>query len=93
MVFLAGLDSAGRPHGLPPPEVDASEDRLLRESGGRAPDLVVSIRLDLREWGSRGFGVDHGRRTWTWIRGHYEPVTAFGPEQLVLVLRRRASSR
>jgi hypothetical protein len=75
-----------------PPEIDTSEDRLLANLSAAPPDLVVSVRLDLREWGSRGFGVDHGRRTWAWIRAHYEPITAFGPEDLVSVLRRRPSS-
>jgi hypothetical protein len=92
MAFLAGLQSAGDRTGYYPPELDPSEDRLLANLAAAPPDLVVSIRLDLSEWGSRGFGVDHGRRTWAWIRAHYEPVATFGPEQLVLVLRRRAPS-
>ena len=90
MPFLAGLESAGDRTGFVPAELPpAAEDRLLVALADAPPDLVVSLRLDLREWGSQGFGVDYGRRTWAWIRAHYEPVTTFGPEALVLVLRRR----
>jgi hypothetical protein len=90
MPFLAGLASAGDRTGYVPAELGtAAEDRLLARLEAAPPDLVVSLRLDLREWGSRGFGVDYGRRTWTWVRAHYEPVATFGPEALVLVLRRR----
>jgi hypothetical protein len=89
MPFLAGLESAGDRTGFVPAELPpAAEDRLLAALADAPPDLVVSLRLDLREWGSQGFGVDYGRRTWAWIRAHYDPVTTFGPEALVLVLRR-----
>jgi len=92
MPFLAGLESAGDRTGFLPAELGpAAEDRLLAGLADAPPDLVVSVRLDLREWGSRGFGVDYAQRTWAWIRAHYEPVTTFGPEALVLVLRRRQS--
>jgi hypothetical protein len=90
MPFLAGLSSAGDRTGFVPPEMSTeAEDRLLATLEAEPPDLVVSLRLDLREWGSRGFGVDYARRTWAWVRAHYEPVATFGPEALVLVLRRR----
>jgi hypothetical protein len=93
MPFLAGLATAGDRTGFVPAEMGpAAEDRLLATLDAEPPDLVVSIRLDLREWGSRGFGVDYGRRTWAWMRERYEPIAAFGPEQLVLVLARRATS-
>jgi hypothetical protein len=90
MPFLAGLASAGDRTGFVPAELGpAAEERLLATLDAAPPDLVVSLRLDLREWGSRGFGVDYGRRVWAWMRAHYEPVATFGPEELVLVLRRR----
>jgi hypothetical protein len=92
MPFLAGLATAGDRTGFVPAEMGpAAEERLLATLDDEPPDLVVSIRLDLREWGSRGFGVDYGRRTWAWMRQRYEPIAAFGPEELVLVLGRRAS--
>lgn len=88
--FLAGLASAGDRTGFVPAELGpAAEDRLLATLEAAPPDLVVSLRLDLREWGSRGFGVDYAERTWAWVRAHYEPEATFGPEALVLVLRRR----
>jgi hypothetical protein len=90
MPFLAGLASAGDRTGFVPAEMSTgAEEGLLARLAAEPPDLVVSLRLDLREWGSRGFGVDYGRSTWAWVRAHYEPVATFGPEALVLVLRRR----
>ncbi len=88
--FLAGLASAGDRTGFVPAELGpAAEDRLLAALDAAPPDLVVSLRLDVHEWGSRGFGVDYAQRTWAWVRAHYEPVATLGPEALVLVLRRR----
>jgi hypothetical protein len=91
MPFLAGLATAGDRTGFVPAELGpAAEERLLATLDSEPPDLIVSIRLDLREWGSRGFGVDYGRRTWSWMSRRYEPIATFGPEELVLVLGRRA---
>lgn len=88
--FLAGLASAGDRTGFVPAEMGpAAEERLLARLAVEPPDVIVSLRLDLREWGSRGFGVDYARRTWAWMLARYEPVATFGPEDLVLVLRRR----
>jgi hypothetical protein len=88
--FLAGLASAGDRTGFVPAELGpAAEDRLLASLDAAPPDLVVSLRLDVHEWGSRGFGVDYAQRTWAWVRARYEPVATLGPEALVLVLRRR----
>jgi len=88
--FLAGLAPAGDRTGYAPPEYPPeAERRLLQRFATDPPDLVVSIRLDLSEWGSRGFGVDYARPTWTWLVANYEPVATFGPQELVLVLRRR----
>lgn len=92
MPYLAGLESAGDRTGFMPAELDTdAETHLLATLAAAPPDLVVSLRLDVSEWGSRGFGVDYGRRTWAWIRANYEPSATFGPEALVLVLRRRAA--
>jgi hypothetical protein len=90
LAFLAGLTPCcGEYSFLPADLTDAFEERLMGRLERQPPDLVVHVAVNLGEYGSRGIGADYGRRLAAWVRANYEPVATFGPQQYVLIYRRR----
>jgi len=60
-------------HTFTPPETADSkvEDQILREIQARPPDRIALVNRDVREYGSRGFGVDYDQRLVRWIFENY----------------------
>jgi hypothetical protein len=78
-------------HTFTPPETaDPQVEReILREINARPPDHVAIVNRDVREYGSRGFGVDYDQRLARWILENYELESATTP---LKILRRRCPS-
>jgi hypothetical protein len=90
LTFLAGLTPCCGEYSFLPAELTGPfEERLLARLEREPPDLIVRVNVNMAEYGSQGFGADYGRRVTVWVRANYEPIAAFGPEQYVLVFRRR----
>jgi hypothetical protein len=90
LTFLAGLTSVCGLHSFLPPELDGPfEARLLACLAVAPPELVLKIRLNVEDFGSRGFGVDYGQKVAAWIGEHYDAMERFGPKEYITVLRRR----
>ena len=49
----------------------AVEDAILRELTAHPPDRVLLVSRDVREYGSRGFGVDYDLRVKAFLRARY----------------------
>ena len=60
-------------HTFTPPETadPRVEDEILREIQKHPPDRIAIVNRNVREYGSRGFGVDYDRRLMAWIDAHY----------------------
>jgi hypothetical protein len=71
--YLAGVRTPLTFHTFTPVEVDAPgiEDQILRELSTHPPDRVLMVSRDLREYGSRGFGVDYDLRVGALLRSRY----------------------
>jgi len=81
-----------------PPEVSSPqvEERMVNELRAAAPDCVVVVTRDVREFGRSGFGVDYALAIRAWIEENYTLECVFtGPEQTNwrLWLLRRAIKR
>ncbi len=76
-----------------PPEIpDAeTEARMLRELEAAAPDRIAIVTRDLREFGSRGFGVDYARSLIAWIQRDYvrETLATSGQGFRIALFRKR----
>jgi hypothetical protein len=69
---------------------DASvESSILRELNAHPPDRVALVTRDVREYGSRGFGVDYGLRIVALLRSRYRVERAWHGERFEAVLLRR----
>lgn len=66
----------------------AVEADVLRELEARPPERVVVVDRDVREFGSRGFGVDYDLRIAAWLRSRYR-IEARTSHALVLRLEAR----
>jgi len=92
LVFFSGLDSPyGETGYLPTVPEERYNCRLLPALKARPPDVVVRVRVDAREFGSQGFGVDYAVEMWEWIAENYEPVKTIGQGDSIVVLRRRGA--
>jgi hypothetical protein len=90
LTFLAGLTPCCGAYSFLPTELTGPfEERLMARLEREPPDLVVHVGVNLAEYGSQGLGADYGRRVVAWVRAHYEAVAAFGPQNYVLIFRRR----
>jgi hypothetical protein len=66
------------------------EDAILRELIAHPPDRVLLVTRDVREYGSRGFGVDYDLRIKAFLRARYRMETGWRGEQFEgVILRRR----
>ena len=50
--------------------------------------MIVSLGIDLREYGSRGFGLDYATATAEWILANYERDTLIPPGGYAQIFRR-----
>jgi hypothetical protein len=70
--YFSGLPNPTAYHLFTPPEMGPGvEARMLAELRTSRPDLVVFASRDLREFGSRGFGIDYARATRGFVSRHY----------------------
>jgi hypothetical protein len=78
-------------HTFTPPETadPRVEDQILREINARPPDHIAIVNRDVREYGSRGFGIDYDQRLARWIFANYDVESATTP---IKILRRRCPS-
>ena len=74
-------------HTFTPPETadPRIEDAILREIQRTPPDRIAIVQRDVREYGSRGFGIDYDQRLAAWIAANYDIESATPP----LEIRRR----
>lgn len=71
--YLAGVRTPLSFHTFTPVEVDAprTEDAILHEFATHPPDRVLMVSRDLREYGSRGFGIDYDLRVAALLHARY----------------------
>jgi hypothetical protein len=67
----------------------AVETAILRELIDHPPDRVALVTRDVREYGSRGFGIDYGLRITALLRSRYLVERAWHGERFDAVLMRR----
>jgi hypothetical protein len=89
LAFFAGLPSWDGMHSFLPTEVsdDAADEALQLALEQDPPEVIVSLGIDLHEYGSRGFGRDYATRTAQWILANYERDTPNLPGQYAQILR------
>ena len=67
----------------------AVETAILRELIAHPPDRVALVTRDVREYGSRGFGIDYGLRIVALLRSRYRVERVWHGERFDAVLLRR----
>ncbi|HXH93444.1 MAG TPA: hypothetical protein VNN25_17815 [Thermoanaerobaculia bacterium] len=66
------------------------ENTILRELASHPPDRVAVVTRDVREYGSRGFGIDYGLRVIELLHTHYRVEREWHGERFdALLLRDR----
>jgi hypothetical protein len=71
----------------------AVESTILRELAAHPPDRVAIVTRDVREYGSRGFGIDYGLRITAFLHTHYRVEQAWHGERFDATLLRLKGSR
>jgi hypothetical protein len=64
----------------------AAEDAILRELIAHRPDRVLLVSRDVREYGSRGFGIDYDLRIKALLRARYRVESGWRGERFEGVL-------
>jgi hypothetical protein len=62
------------------------EDAIVRELTAHPPDRVLIVSRDVREYGSRGFGIDYDRRVIALLKSRYRVEGAWRGERFEAVL-------
>jgi hypothetical protein len=68
----------------------AVEDAIVRELTAHPPDRVLLVSRDVREYGSRGFGVDYDMRIVAILRERYRVQQDWHGERFEAILFRKA---
>jgi hypothetical protein len=55
------------------------EQSMVDDVAFKRPDYIVILQRDVQEYGSRGFGVDYGKKILAYIEKNYLPVPHTGP--------------
>jgi hypothetical protein len=66
-----------------------AEVAILREMTAQPPDRVLLVSRDVREYGSRGFGIDYDQRVMAFVRSRYRVESAWRGERFEAVLFRK----
>jgi hypothetical protein len=66
----------------------AVEEAILRELTAHPPDRVAVVSRDVREYGSRGFGIDYGLGITAFLHSHYRVENAWHGDRFDAVLFR-----
>jgi len=90
--YLADTPTTLTVHTFTPVETayPAIENEILGEMVKNAPRHIAIVSRDVREYGSRGFGVDYDQRLAAWIRENYELEREWHEPRFALVLLRKA---
>jgi hypothetical protein len=67
----------------------AVESAILRELAAHPPDRVAIVTRDVREYGSRGFGIDYSLGITAFLHTHYRVEQAWHGERFNALLLRR----
>jgi hypothetical protein len=65
------------------------ESAILRELNAHPPDRVALVTRDVREYGSRGFGIDYGLQITAFLHAHYHVEQAWRGQRFNALLLRR----
>jgi hypothetical protein len=68
----------------------AVEDTIVRELIAHPPDRVLLVSRDVREYGSRGFGIDYDMRVMAMLRDGYRVQQEWHGERFEAILFRKA---
>ena len=68
------------------------EEQIVRELTAHPPDRVLLVSRDVREYGSRGFGIDYDVRVTTLLRARYRVQQVWHGERFEAVLFRNAEA-
>jgi hypothetical protein len=83
--YLAQVRTPLRYQTFTPAEIAGSERPIVEELAAKRPQYVAIVPRDLREFGSRGFGVDYGREIVAFLRANYDVEGRFGEIVLLRV--------
>lgn len=90
--YFTGLRNPAAYYNFIPPEIPTPDEerRMLAELRQTAPEYMIFIDRDTREFGREGFGIDYALDLSAWIRGAYKVEKIFGSrENWGMVLLRR----
>lgn len=89
LTFFSGLKGNDAIFAYLPMEMigEYADDALVNRWQNYPPDLIVLLRQDLSGLGFRGFGIDYGIHSSSWIFSNYIPLT--DPNWPAVVLARR----
>ncbi|HWP66557.1 MAG TPA: hypothetical protein VNO26_11645 [Candidatus Limnocylindria bacterium] len=92
LAFLAGLPTWGPDLSYYPPAVGPDADTRLRAAlAADPPGLWLLLNfIDLRHYGSQGFGRDYGTESAAWLQQHYEPDRIL-PGNTIVIARPRGT--
>jgi hypothetical protein len=68
------------------------ENAILRELSSNPPDRVLLVTRDVREYGSRGFGIDYDLRIKALLRARYRMESGWRGERFEAVLLKRLTT-
>jgi hypothetical protein len=86
--YLANVRTPLRHQTFTPAEIAGAEAPVVAELASKRPRYVAIVMRDVREFGSRGFGVDYGREIFAFLRANYVVEQRFG-EIVLLRVRTR----
>ena len=92
--YLARIPTPIREHTFTPAESDSPrvEEEILRDLNAHPPEAVVLVTRDVREFGSKGFGIDYNQRVLEWVRTRYRVDKGWRSPDGFTVLLMRISS-
>jgi hypothetical protein len=92
--YLAGAPTTITYHTFTPVETayPEIENEIIGELARRPPRHIAIVSRDVREYGSRGFGLDYDQRLVAWICANYELEREWHEPRFALVLMRRSGT-
>jgi hypothetical protein len=89
--YFANVPTTLRFHTFTPVETGdaAVEAEVIRDIAAHPPEQIVFLQRDMREFGSRGFGIDYDQRLVAFIRTRYVVERAWIRPKFRLVLLKR----
>ncbi|MFL6244641.1 MAG: hypothetical protein ACJ74H_01350 [Thermoanaerobaculia bacterium] len=86
--YLSNVRTPLRYQTFTPVEIAGNERPILAELAAKRPQYVAIVPRDVREFGSRGLGIDYGREIVGFLRANYEVEQRFGDIVLLRVRTR-----